>query len=135
MAEHPAYGVLRPVTASAAVLLAENPSIMTLEGTNTWLLRAPGASASVVVDPGPDDETHLRRVLDRGPVAEVLLTHRHLDHSAGARRFAELAGGVPVHALDPEFRLGSEGLAGATWCGRPGWTSGCSPPRATRRTR
>ncbi len=112
MAEHPAYGMLRPVTASAAVLLAQNPSIMTLEGTNTWLLRAPDASASVVVDPGPDDETHLRRVLDCGPVAEVLLTHRHLDHSAGARRFAELAGGVPVHALDPEFRLGSEGLAG-----------------------
>jgi glyoxylase-like metal-dependent hydrolase (beta-lactamase superfamily II) len=112
MTGHPAYGVLRPVTASAAVLLAENPSIMTLEGTNTWLLRAPDATASVVVDPGPDDDTHLRRVLACGPVAEVLLTHRHLDHSAGARRFAELAGGVPVHALDPEFRLGSAGLAG-----------------------
>jgi glyoxylase-like metal-dependent hydrolase (beta-lactamase superfamily II) len=112
MAEHPAYGILRPVTASAAVLLAENPSIMTLEGTNTWLLRAPDATASVVVDPGPDDETHLRRVLDCGPVAEVLITHRHWDHAQGARRFAELAGGVPVHALDPQLRLGSEGLAG-----------------------
>ena len=112
MAAHPAYGVLRPVTASAAVVLAENPSVMTLEGTNTWVLRAPDASACVVVDPGPDDETHLGRVLAHGPVAQVLLTHRHADHSAGARRFAELAGGVPVHALDPEFRLGSEGLAG-----------------------
>lgn len=109
---HPAYGVLRPVTATASVLLAENPSIMTLEGTNTWLLRAPDATASVVVDPGPDDETHLRRVLDHGPVAEVLLTHGHPDHAEGARRFAELAGGVAVRALDPTLRLGSEGLAG-----------------------
>jgi glyoxylase-like metal-dependent hydrolase (beta-lactamase superfamily II) len=112
MASHPAYGELRPVTGSAAVVLADNPSVMTLEGTNTWVLRAPGESTCVVVDPGPDDETHLRRVLAHGPVAQVLLTHRHLDHSAGARRFAELAGGVPVHALDPGFRLGSEGLAG-----------------------
>ena len=49
---HPAYGVLRPVTPYAAVLLAGNPSPMTLEGTNTWVLRAPGSAESVVVDPG-----------------------------------------------------------------------------------
>jgi glyoxylase-like metal-dependent hydrolase (beta-lactamase superfamily II) len=110
---HPAYGVLRPVTTTASVLLAENPSVMTLEGTNTWVLRAPDSTGCVVVDPGPDDETHLRRVLECGPVTQVvLLTHGHLDHSAGARRFAEWAGGVPVRALDPALRLGSEGLAG-----------------------
>lgn len=112
METHPAYGVLRPVTATASVLLAENPSPMTLEGTNTWVLRGPDSTSCVVVDPGPDDPTHLRRVLAHGPVATVLLTHGHSDHSAGARRFAELAGGAPVHALDPAFRLGSEGLAG-----------------------
>ena len=106
---HPAYGVLRPVTASASVLLAENPSIMTLEGTNTWLLRAPGSPGCVVVDPGPDDETHLNRIAGHGPVVQVLLTHGHLDHSAGARRFAELVG-APVRALDPSLRLGEEGL-------------------------
>ena len=39
---HPAYGELRPVTSLASVLLAENPSPMTLEGTNSWVLRAPG---------------------------------------------------------------------------------------------
>jgi glyoxylase-like metal-dependent hydrolase (beta-lactamase superfamily II) len=109
---HPAYGVLRPVTATASVLLAENPSAMTLEGTNTWVLHAPDSTDRVVIDPGPDDETHLRRVLACGPIAQVLLTHGHADHAAGARRFAELAGGVPVRALDPALRLGSEGLAG-----------------------
>ncbi|MCP2258014.1 Glyoxylase, beta-lactamase superfamily II [Streptoalloteichus tenebrarius] len=109
-AEHPAYGVLRPVTPCASVLLAENPSPMTLDGTNTWVLRAPDATACVVVDPGPDDEVHLRRIAEHGPVSQVLLTHGHADHSAGARRFAEMVG-APVRALDPALRWGSEGLA------------------------
>jgi glyoxylase-like metal-dependent hydrolase (beta-lactamase superfamily II) len=108
---HPAYGVLRAVTAQASVLLAGNPSPMTLDGTNTWVLRAPGSPGCVVVDPGPDDEVHLRQVAEHGPVTHVLLTHGHPDHAAGARRFAELVG-APVHALDPAHRLGSEGLAG-----------------------
>ncbi|HEY2724324.1 MAG TPA: MBL fold metallo-hydrolase, partial [Pseudonocardiaceae bacterium] len=106
---HPAYGLLREVTAAASVLLADNPSPMTLDGTNTWVLRSPGSTRCVVVDPGPDDEAHLRRVAGHGPVAEVLLTHGHPDHAAGARRFAELVG-APVHAVDPAHRLGSEGL-------------------------
>jgi glyoxylase-like metal-dependent hydrolase (beta-lactamase superfamily II) len=108
---HPAYGVLREVSPIASVLLAENPSPMTLEGTNTWVLRAPGAQECVVVDPGEaDDEAHLRRVAEQGPVAQVLLTHRHPDHAGGARRFAELTG-APVRALDPSLVLGSEALA------------------------
>ncbi|KAA2262251.1 MBL fold metallo-hydrolase [Solihabitans fulvus] len=110
-AAHPAYGVLRQVTPTAAVLLADNPSPMTLDGTNTWVLRAPDTEACVVVDPGPLDEAHLARVAACGPVAAVLLTHGHPDHAEGARRFGELVG-APVRALDPALRLGSEGLAG-----------------------
>jgi glyoxylase-like metal-dependent hydrolase (beta-lactamase superfamily II) len=106
----PAYGVLRPVTPLASVLLARNPSPMTLEGTNTWVLRAPGARECVVVDPGEDDEEHLARAAAHGPVALVLLTHRHHDHAGGARRFAELTG-APVRALDPSLVLGGETLA------------------------
>ena len=64
---HPDYGRLRPVIAYASVLLADNPSPMTLDGTNTWVLRAPGSSRSVVVDPGPEDEVHLRRGAGHGP--------------------------------------------------------------------
>jgi glyoxylase-like metal-dependent hydrolase (beta-lactamase superfamily II) len=107
---HPAYGVPRPVTPLASVLLEPNPSPMTLDGTNTWVLRAPGVEECVVVDPGDDDEEHLRRVAAQGPVRLVLLTHRHHDHAAGARRFAELTG-APVRALDPSLVLGSEALA------------------------
>jgi glyoxylase-like metal-dependent hydrolase (beta-lactamase superfamily II) len=110
MTPHPAYGVLRPVTPYAAVLLADNPSPMTLDGTNTWLLRAPGAGDTVVVDPGPDHRTHLAAIAAAGPVREILLTHGHPDHSEGARGLHELTG-APVRALDPAYRYGADGLA------------------------
>jgi glyoxylase-like metal-dependent hydrolase (beta-lactamase superfamily II) len=106
---HPCYEELRPVTPLASVVLQRNPSPMTLEGTNTWVLRAPGVEECVVIDPGDSDEEHLRRVAEQGPVALVLLTHRHHDHAGGARRFAELTG-APVRALDPSLVLGSEAL-------------------------
>jgi glyoxylase-like metal-dependent hydrolase (beta-lactamase superfamily II) len=109
------------VTARAACVLAPNPGVMTLEGTNTWVLMEPGSAACVVVDPGPLDEPHLQRVLDvvarRGArVALTLLTHAHLDHAESAGRFAELTG-APVRAvggahddLGDGDRLNVEGL-------------------------
>ncbi len=104
-----------PATASALCVLAPNPGPMTLDGTNTWVLHRPGERDALVVDPGPDDAGHLGAVRaaveERGArVAGVLLTHGHLDHSEGARRFAQDCG-VGVRALDPAPRLGSQGLA------------------------
>lgn len=96
-------------TASECVL-APNPSPMTLDGTNTWVIRAAVYGRSVVVDPGPLDEMHLAAVAAvAGDVAVVLLTHGHLDHSEGARAFAERVG-CGVRALDPAWRHGGEGL-------------------------
>lgn len=93
-------------------VLAPNPSFMTLDGTNTWVLRAPGSHRSVVIDPGPPDESHLSAIAEAGgSVAAVLLTHHHLDHSEAAKEFAERMG-CGVRALDPSYRLGGEGLAG-----------------------
>ena len=66
---HPAYGTLRPVTGSASVLLCDNPGPLTLEGTNTWVLRAPGSAELVVVDPGPDDDDHIAHIDDAGGAA------------------------------------------------------------------
>jgi glyoxylase-like metal-dependent hydrolase (beta-lactamase superfamily II) len=103
-------------TPRATCVLAPNPSPMTLDGTNTWIIAEPGSPSVVVIDPGPEDEGHLRRVLaeavagDRR-VAGILLTHGHLDHSAGAARLAELSG-APVQAADPARRLGADGFAG-----------------------
>jgi glyoxylase-like metal-dependent hydrolase (beta-lactamase superfamily II) len=101
-------------TARARCVLAPNPSPMTLDGTNTWIVAEPGSSWAVVVDPGPDHEGHLRRVAAQVTgagqrVAEILLTHRHPDHSDGARRLAGLTG-ARVRAVDPAQRLGDEGL-------------------------
>ncbi|HEY7101231.1 MAG TPA: MBL fold metallo-hydrolase [Mycobacteriales bacterium] len=108
---HPLYGQLRPVTPYASVLLARNPSPMTLDGTNTWLLRAPGSESCLVIDPGPDDPEHLRAVVAAaGEVTGILLTHGHLDHSAGAAALRALTR-APVRALDPAKRLGGEGLS------------------------
>jgi len=101
-------------TARARCLLAPNPSPMTLDGTNTWVIGEPDAETVVVIDPGPDDEAHAQRVAghiaaqDRR-VGLILLTHGHRDHSGGARRLAELTSAA-VRALDPAHRLGGEGL-------------------------
>jgi glyoxylase-like metal-dependent hydrolase (beta-lactamase superfamily II) len=100
----------------ATCVLAPNPSLMTLDGTNTWLIAEPGSETAIVIDPGPDDDGHLKRVCEvaagRGQrVVDIVLTHRHPDHSAGAPRLHELTG-APVRAVDPAHRLGSEGLTG-----------------------
>ena len=101
-------------TTRAWAVLAPNPSLMTLDGTNTWVIAEPGSSSVVVVDPGPEEEPHLRRVLEVAAagdrrVTQIVLTHGHPDHAAGAARFAELTG-APVGALDPGLRLGTEGF-------------------------
>jgi glyoxylase-like metal-dependent hydrolase (beta-lactamase superfamily II) len=83
---------------------------MTLDGTNTWVLRAEQGARAVVVDPGPLDGGHLAAVsAAAGEIAVVLLTHHHADHAEAARELASRAG-CGVRALDPAYRLGSEGL-------------------------
>lgn len=96
------------VTDYATLVRAGNPGPMTLEGTNTWILRAPGSAAAVVVDPGPLLVDHLQAVLDTieafgCAVGVVLLTHGHPDHSDGAGWFADKAG--------CEIRPATDGLA------------------------
>ena len=94
----------------ARCVLAPNPNIMTLDGTNTWVLRDVDARRSIVVDPGPEIVEHLDAVAEAaGEVAVVLLTHGHADHSEAARSFAERMR-CGVRALDPQHRLGPEGL-------------------------
>ncbi|WP_433546438.1 MBL fold metallo-hydrolase [Streptomyces sp. CA-294286] len=111
----PRGGVLSGrATARAVNVLAPNPSAMTLDGTNTWIVSEPDSDLAVVVDPGPLDDGHLRAVIGTAEragkrVALTLLTHGHPDHAEGAARFAELTR-TPVRALDPALRLGDEGL-------------------------
>ncbi|HKJ12362.1 MAG TPA: MBL fold metallo-hydrolase [Ornithinimicrobium sp.] len=83
--------------------LCPNPSPMTLEGTNTWILAEPGSTEAVVVDPGPLHAPHAAAVLAHVQqtgrrVGLILLTHHHDDHAESAGRFSD-ATGAPVRAL------------------------------------
>jgi glyoxylase-like metal-dependent hydrolase (beta-lactamase superfamily II) len=111
LTSHPAYELVRDVTPYASVLLQNNPGPMTLDGTNTWLLRAPGSDETVVVDPGQSDELHLERLLAAAPnIALVLVTHGHFDHSQLGAELHEQVG-VSVRAADPQFCHGGAPLA------------------------
>lgn len=81
-------------------ILAPNPGPMSLDGTNSYILAAPGQTSVVVVDPGPHDEAHLAALARAGAVELVLVTHRHADHTAGSARLHEMTG-APVRAADP----------------------------------
>lgn len=85
-------------------VLAPNPDLYTLEGTNTWVV---GEGPALVIDPGPDIPAHLEEVARvAGPVGAVLVTHDHPDHAPAAAGFA-LRMGAPLYA----FRLeGAEHL-------------------------
>jgi len=80
-------------------VLAPNPGVYTLEGTNTWIVGGPPV---VVIDPGPEEITHLREVArEAGTVAAIVITHHHADHAAGVAAFAEMVL-APVYAQRPE---------------------------------
>lgn len=81
---------------------APNPSPMTLEGTNSLIVRAPGTERVIVVDPGPHETEHLERLCEFGTVEIILLTHGHPDHSDGAQWLHEKTG-APVRASHPHF--------------------------------
>jgi glyoxylase-like metal-dependent hydrolase (beta-lactamase superfamily II) len=77
-----------------ALVRADNPSPLTLEGTNTYIV---GRSPCWVVDPGPELASHvvaMRAELDaRGGLGGIALTHGHADHSGAV---PSLAGDAPV---------------------------------------
>ena len=106
--EHPAYGQLRRVTDTASVLLCDNPGPMTLEGTNTWILRGPGSDEMVVVDPGPDDDAHVDRIAALGRIALVLISHKHGDHTDAIDKLVDRTGAV-VRAVGSGFLRGLGG--------------------------
>lgn len=88
-----------PIAAGLRRLRAPNPSPMTFTGTNTYIV---GEGAVALIDPGPDDDTHLeaiRRCLGKDEeITHILVTHSHLDHSALANRLSAETG-APVLAF------------------------------------
>lgn len=99
---------------------APNPSPMTAEGTNTWIV---GRGSVTVIDPGPDLGPHLAAILDAldpgERVTQIVVTHAHLDHSALAPRLSGITG-APVLGFGPAAsgrspameRLARDGMTG-----------------------
>lgn len=93
-----------PVTIGPGVqrLTAPNPSMMTGPGTNSYVIGSDGDF--VVIDPGPDNEAHIGRLLEitGGRISRVLVTHTHRDHSPGALRLREATGTLLVGMPAPD---------------------------------
>lgn len=85
---------------------ADNPSLMTLDGTNSYVLFTADDTAAVIVDPGPELEAHLQAlgelVGDR-ELRGIVLTHHHWDHSDLLKTVDEWAPQTPVFAVDSRF--------------------------------
>ena len=86
-------------------VLAPNPSGMTLDGTNSYVVGDPGSGQAVLVDPGPDDAAHLAAVEQvltgrNARCVAVLVTHHHGDHAEAALPWGERFG-AQVAAADP----------------------------------
>lgn len=98
----PATRTLEPLLTR---VLAPNPSALTLDGTNTYLVGDPGSGQAVLVDPGPDDSVHLDRVTAalagrQARCVAILVTHHHQDHAEAALPWARHFQ-VGVAAADP----------------------------------
>ncbi len=90
----PAYGQAVTVLPGVARLTARNAGPFTFHGTNSYLV---GSKQLAVIDPGPDDDSHLAALLNAiggRPVSHILVTHTHRDHSPLARRLADATGAV-----------------------------------------
>src|SRR3712207_5293845 len=94
---NPKRGAALPVVPGISRIVANNPSLMTYHGTNTYLIEA--EDGFVVVDPGPDDDGHLKDILTatQGRISAILLSHTHSDH-LGATAALKARTGAPTYA-------------------------------------
>jgi glyoxylase-like metal-dependent hydrolase (beta-lactamase superfamily II) len=86
---------------------APNPSPMTLDGTNSYLIDA-GARGAIAIDPGPPDRSHVDLLVetaaaDHREIRAILVTHGHPDHAPGAA-LLKAHTRAPVYA-HPEARF------------------------------
>ena len=93
-------GQLDEIAPGVRRLVANNPGFMTGPGTNTYIV---GRSSFLVIDPGPDESSHVQRILDltHGSIASVAITHTHGDHSPAAMTLARLTGAALLGRAAP----------------------------------
>lgn len=117
---NPTVGIAHPLAPGLRRIVAPNPSPMTYRGTNTYLL---GTHGLAVIDPGPDNQTHLTAILAAvrpdQHISHIIVTHTHIDHSPLAGALAKhtgapiLAFGGPTAGRSAVMsKLANAGLAG-----------------------
>lgn len=102
----PPRGLPQPVLPGIRRIVARNPSVMTYQGTNTYLIEAP--DGLTILDPGPKDPQHVQDILAGAgdtPIRRILLTHTHGDHS-GAAPLLAAAVNLPIHAYKISAKTG-----------------------------
>lgn len=93
---------------------ANNPSPMTLDGTNSFVVFSRDYSSAALIDPGPELDTHkhaLLETIDCATLTAIILTHHHADHSEMLGSAPSWAPGVPIYAVDPSFATGVPALS------------------------
>lgn len=93
------YGRAEPVAPLISRVIAENPSKFTYRGTGTYLIGDAAGGPLVVIDPGPDLDPHreaLALAIGDRPVAAILVTHCHSDHSPLSRWLAAETGAETI---------------------------------------
>ncbi len=92
------HGVASALSPLVRRIVAPNPSMMTGPGTNTYLV---GIDEIVVIDPGPDTESHLDAIAGCGGdrIRWIVCTHTHEDHAPGVAGLKERTG-AEVLAFD-----------------------------------
>ena len=98
MAPEFTVGVASALSPMVRRIVAPNPGIMTGPGTNTYLV---GVDEIAVIDPGPDEASHLDAIAGCGGdrIRWIVVTHTHPDHSPGAKGLQERTG-APILGFD-----------------------------------
>ena len=81
-------------------VMCDNPGPFTFKGTMSYII---GRGKVAIIDPGPDDERHVKALLDavRGEtVTHIVVTHTHRDHSPAVPAI-KAATGATVYAEGP----------------------------------
>lgn len=111
-------GVPRALSPLVRRILARNPGRMTGPGTNTYLV---GVDEIAVIDPGPEDASHLEAILGCGGdrIRWILCTHTHPDHAPGAAALRAATGAEVLafrsrNGLEVDRRIGQDARIDAT---------------------
>jgi glyoxylase-like metal-dependent hydrolase (beta-lactamase superfamily II) len=93
-------GKVTEVAPGVRAMVANNPGPFTFRGTVSYIV---GRDKVAIIDPGPDDESHIAALLDAvrdETVTDIFVTHTHRDHSPAVSKIKTVTGAT-VYAEGP----------------------------------